>query len=399
MHLRACTVVLLTLSCSALCQESGKDAASQTLESVNQFSVKLYQVLADDDRQGNLIFSPFSVDLVLAMAYVGAGGLTAKEIADGLNVPNNITAVETGYRTVMGDLEGKTRAVTLELANKLYADKSGQIYLEYVTKIQDVFKADVGVVDFQNDGRAALKDINEWAETATHGKIKNVISQDLLKSNTRLIALNAVYFYGKWLYTFNERRTEKKDFHLSTGLTVKADLMKQKGRFPYGQFDDFEVLKMYYQGKDTSMIILLPSERFGLAKVESKLHELNFANINLGLWTRDVIVTLPKFRVESDMNLKSPLKKMGISNIFDPEANFSKISSKRLHISDIVQKAFVEVTEEGTEAAAVTGSSTIIRPGPPPQLPVYFTADHPFVFIIQDENSKAILFMGRFTAP
>lgn len=257
-------------------------------------------------------------------------------------------------------------------------------------------------VDYRHAGEAAREMINNWVEDKTQGKIKNLIQPGILDALTRLVLVNAIYFKGNWENPFKADKTKEDPFHMSSKKSVQAPMMTREGEFSYADLESFEMLELPYVKNEMSMIVLLPKAIDGLTQLEANLSTENLERWRNRLSMRDVVVFLPKFKMTSMFRLHKTLVSMGMGDAFsDSKANFAGMDGRPdwLHIGAVIHKAFVDVNEEGTEADAATG--VVSRKGSfQPALPtVVFRADHPFVFLIQENRAGSILFMGRVNAP
>ena len=310
--------------------------------------------------------------------------------------------MENGFEYLIGQLnkQGQKGNYQLLIANALWSQQGFPFCKDFVSINQQCYRADLENVDFVNADereKSRLK-INQWVEDKTQEKIKNLISEGVLTELTRLVLTNAIYFKGDWAGQFDKDRTRDAPFYISPDKTVTAPLMFQKSRLQFGQTDTVQVLKLPYKGDDLSMVILLPREKDGLAKLEESLTAEEVSRLMSLTGPVSIRVFLPKFKMASKFSLSKTLSDMGMPDAFDDKADFSGMNgSKDLYISAVLHKAFVEVNEEGTEAAAATGVVVGLK-AMPPRLPE-FRADHPFVFIIKDNNTKSILFVGRVTDP
>ena len=259
------------------------------------------------------------------------------------------------------------------------------------------------MVDYITNVEKAREEINNWVEKKTNNKIKDLIPPGVLSSDTRLTLVNAIYFKGLWLEQFKQKETFPGSFFVSQNEEIKVEMMHQKAEFKYSESEELacQILEMPYIGKKMSMVIFLPKETHGLAKLEGKMtyDKLNESLSSLMYASLDEVeVFLPKFKLTQQFDLNDVLSKMGAKEMFIPgKADLSGISSQSLFVSKVVHKAFVEVNEEGTEAAAATavGVALMCMPLPAP----IFKADHPFLFLIRHNESGAILFLGRLVKP
>lgn len=370
----------------------------------NAFGTELYSQLAL--AKGNLFFSPSSIETALAMTYAGARGDTAQQMAKVLHLPEGVE-VHKGLAAFFRELnaekgaDGKPRRFQLTVANALWGQKEYKFLPEFLTLVKDNYGAGLEEVDFIRAREAAARTINAWVEGKTNNKIKNLVLPDALTSLTRLVLTNAIYFKGNWARQFDKKLTKDEPFHLSPEKEVQTPMMNIKSKYGYGEGDGYQVLKMLYAGDELSMVILLPKKNDGLAELEKSLTEENLTKWISGIREREVIVAMPRFKMEARFELGDTLTKMGMADAFsETKADFSGMTGKKdLYIARVIHKAFVDVNEEGTEAAAATAvimatKSAMVRPKP-----LVFRADHPFLFLIRHEKSGAILFAGRLMNP
>jgi serpin B len=363
------------------------------------FTLDLYNQLKMTD--GNLFFSPFSIFTALAMTWAGARENTAVQMAETLH----FTEKPAQFHRAIGDLISQLNAVQketdveLSIANAIWAQKGYQFLDEFFRIVQQSYQADLKQVDFSSAAESARQVINTWVEQQTNEKIKDLLPPKVLNALTRLVLVNAIYFKGFWDNQFKSRDTREMEFWLLTEVAVKVPMMHQEHQFGYWENDWLQIMEMPYKEESLSLIVLLPKEKTGITDLEQKLNFENMMAWQSRLRKRKVIVFFPKFKIESQFSLGQTLALMGMSDAFDPElADFSAmVGQKELYISAVIHKAFLEVNEEGSEAAAATGvvvGVTSIAPSPP-----IFKADHPFVFFIRDNKSQSILFLGRVLNP
>lgn len=363
------------------------------------FALDLYNQLKMTD--GNLFFSPFSIFTALAMTWAGARENTAVQMAETLH----FTEKPAQFHRAIGDLISQLNAVQketdveLSIANAIWAQKGYQFLDEFFRIVQQSYQADLKQVDFSSAAESARQAINAWVEQQTNEKIKDLLPPKVLNALTRLVLVNAIYFKGFWDNQFKSRDTREMEFWLLTEVAVKVPMMHQEHQFGYWENDWLQIMEMPYKEESLSLIVLLPKEKTGITDLEQKLNFENMMAWQSRLRKRKVIVFFPKFKIESQFSLAQTLALMGMPDAFDPElADFSAmVGQKELYISAVIHKAFLEVNEEGSEAAAATGvvvGVTSIAPSPP-----IFKADHPFVFFIRDNKSQSILFLGRVLNP
>jgi len=370
----------------------------------NAFALELYAKLKGDEnvqRQGgNIFFSPYSISMALAMTYAGARGETEKQMAETLHFELGQDSLHRAFGVLEKRLNagGKRRTYQLAVANALWGQKGYGFREEFLTLVKDSYGAGLNEVDFANDAEKARRVINKWVADKTKEKIKDLIKPGVLDSLTRLVLTNAVYFKGDWARKFKEESTGDAPFHVSKKQTQEVPMMYQKGRFNYVEEEDVLILELPYKGEDLSMVVLLPKKVDGLAELEESLTAKQLEEWLGRLQGREVAVYLPKFKMTTGpLELKGILKHMGMPDAFSLKANFSGMNGNLdLFISAVLHKAFVEVNEEGTEAAAAT--AVVVEREDSELVPV-FCADHPFVFVIRDNRTGSILFMGRVMNP
>jgi len=406
-------VMTTTADCRAMEKATAMEKTDKQLVATgnNKFALELYAKLRS--REGNLFFSPYSISTALAMAYAGARGETETEMAKVLHfptVPSETVAVKdtfarmrfhSAFGTIVKDLNARGRKGSYELtvANALWGQKGYGFLEEFLGLIKTNYDGQLNEVDFIRATEAARKTINTWVEKQTNNKIKNLIQKGVLDSMTRLVLTNAIYFKGNWARQFKEERTKEAPFTLADGQKVEVAMMNQTAEFNYMETEDFQGLELPYVDDELSMIILLPKEFDGLDEFEKTLTSENLSKWLGKLRNREVVVSVPKFKMTSQFGLASVLKSMGMVDAFSANADFSGMNGKRdLFISAVIHKAYVDVNEEGTEAAAATAVTMKLTSIGPAQIPV-FRADHPFLFLIRDNHSGSILFIGRVMNP
>jgi serpin B len=363
-----------------------------------KFAVALHGQLRD--REGNLFYSPFSISTALAMTSAGARGKTLEEMEKALSLPDQ-KGLHPGVGRLVARLnaKGKKSKHELVVANALWGQAGYKFKQDFLDLNKRHYGAGLQLVDFAKQAEASRKTINTWVEKQTREKIKDLLPPGTIDSDTRLVLTNAVYFKGNWKYRFKEKMTAPEDFHLTAAKKVKVPMMKYvNGDFGYHETKTARVLQLPYDGDELSMMVILPKKKDGLAEVEKALTAEEVAGWVKGISTQKVNVWLPKFKLTREVSLKPVLEKLGMKQAFSDAADFSGISTQeKLLISAVVHKAFVDVNEKGTEAAAATGVVIKAVSAPPP--PKTFRADHPFLFLIREQHSGSILFVGRVSNP
>ena len=381
-------------------------SARVAADGVNTFAADLYSRLRTGN--GNLIVSPYSISAALALTAAGAQGKTREEMETVLHLRPG-TKVGATYSAIA---QSATRAYPrskhgpeLLVANSLWLHKGNAWKKEYLALAQDDFGAMLSGADFAREPEAARGRINKWIETRTRDHIKDLVPPGSINTDTRIVIANAIYFKADWAEPFEKKNSKPEDFTLPNGQKVRAPIMYQQDTFGLLETDAIQVLKLPYSGKSASMFVLLPRTADGLPALEQQLTAETLAK-----WTADtngadeVKVWLPKFKFTVPTELTGVLQKMGMSEAFDvSKANFKGMaeSPEGLYIGSVIHKAFVDLDEKGTEAAAATAVVTLAGavPGSPQPRIKEFRADHPFLFVIKHEGTGAVLFMGRVLDP
>ena len=387
-----------------------KVTPASTVKGNNAFALDLYGRLSQE-QEGNLFFSPYSISTALAMTYAGARGDTAAEMKTALHfgaAPDD-KALHDAFGRLVGDLNaaGKKGKFKLSVANALWAQRDYKFLKEFTGLVTKSYDAGLTPLDFARQTEAARKTINAWVEKQTQDKIKELLKKGILTPLTRLVLTNAIYFKGDWASQFDKKRTKDARFNLGVPkgyrgpvMMVKTPMMYQKAKFRYADLKTFQLLQMPYRGDQLSMVVLLPKAYHteDMAALEKSLTTANLSNWLRRAHKREVRVYLPKFKMTSEFSLKDTLMAMGMKDAFTKKANLSGMDGTyRLYISAVVHKAFVDVNEEGTEAAAATAVVVALRSAAPRQL--IFRADRPFIFLIRDTRTSSILFIGRVMNP
>jgi len=366
---------------------------SSLTKSISEFSTALYSA-ATRDKASNVIISPFSVHMAVSLALMGAKGETERSMLNGLRIKG--TKIENS-EDIQQLLDPLQNSAMLKVANKVYVMKNYRVKAQFDAFAKEKFHSEAETLDFAKQTESAGT-INKWVEDKTNDKIKNLIAPELLGPDTRMVLVNAIYFKGLWAHQFKKSLTVKAPFYTSETDSVQVDMMHVKEHFRYGEFSDLDAkgIELPYKDSDMSMFIILPNKRTGLAKLETDLTSVDLKDLTSRMYRTEVDVSLPKFKIEFELSLKNALREMGMSEMFTDNADFSDLleTNEPIHISEVVHKAFIDVNEEGAEAAAATGVMAVVMSafiGPPTPI---FRADHSFTFILKKKND--ILFMGRF---
>jgi serine protease inhibitor len=371
----------------------------EVVASNTAFAVDLYDQLRRHD--GNLCFSPYSISTALAMTYGGARGETAAQMAQTLHFNLPPDRLNRTFALLGADIRAvqKKGQVQLAEANSLWPQKGFTFLPDYLALCRKYYDTSITPVDYIMHTEAARKTINAWVEAKTNRKVVELLKPGMLDSSNRLVLVNAIYFKGHWASQFEARLTEDKTFYVNPWKTVTASLMQQTHQYHYAEFPALQVLELPYVGDELSMVVLLPRQMDGIGQLENELTTQNLAAWTANLRNQKVAVFLPKFKVQSEFSLADTLRGMGMPDAFVyGHADFSGMDGlKDLFIGAVSHEAFVDVNEEGTEAAAATAVTMIAGEAFQP-LPV-FCADHPFLFLIRDNRDGSILFLGRVTDP
>jgi serpin B len=405
--------LLVLLSLIVLSMPMAAPAQVESLVASNTaFALNLYTELATNS--GNLFFSPYSISTCLAMIYAGARGDTEAQMAQVLGFGTNQQQFASLFGELQSELEAEqeTNVLELNIANALWTQEGFPFLAAFLETATNQYQASVSQADFITQAAAVTQTINNWAAQKTENKIQNLLPPGFINASTRLVLANAIYFLGVWTEAFAETNTSTQPFYLSSTNVVEAPLMYQPAPsaghgilFNYMASDDFDgqgtgfqAIELPYASNQVSMVILLPAQADGLGQLEQQLSPAFLSNVLAQMVAQPVSIYLPEFTMESAFNLSETLPAMGMPDAFTPfVANFSGMDGMMdLYLSFVLHKAWVQVSEAGTEAAAVTiGGITTTLAGFPPT----FRADHPFIFLIRDTQSGSILFLGRLANP
>ncbi|MGA2205294.1 MAG: serpin family protein [Terracidiphilus sp.] len=398
-------IPILFFQAAVVFTQAPLSSASDQAEAVkgsNAFAVDLYAQLRG--QPGNLFFSPESISADFAMAYAGARGQTATEIEKVFHFALPPDRLHPAMGALLAQMNAQHQAYELHVADALWAQKDASFLPAYMTLVQTDYAAGFRPVDFKSSPEAVRATINQWVEQQTNNKIQNLLGPGTVTSATRLLLTNAIYFKGTWLNPFDGNYTEDEEFHLSAKQSIKTPMMNRNGSYRYYDGGTFQALELPYAGNKLSMVVLLSKDTEGLPALEK-----SFTSAAANEWIQKlepvgkVILTLPRFTLTQQFELSSTLSAMGMPQAFSGAADFSGMTGKPdFTISAAIHKAFIDVNEQGTEAAAATAiemvATAMQRPNNEPP-PIVFDADHPFLFLIRDTSTGAILFLGRVTDP
>jgi serpin B len=373
------------------------------VEGNSAFAFELYKALKEEE--GNLFYSPYSISLALAMTYAGARGETAQQMADTLQFMLEQDRLHPAFNWLDAELasrgegaEGKDgEGFRLNIVNAIWGQKDYEFLSDFLDVLAENYGAGLRILDFINETEQSRVAINDWVSDQTEGRIEDLIPPGVISELTRLVLTNAIYFNAAWAYPFDEDMTADGPFYLLDGGQVTVPIMRQTESFGYTEGEGYQAVELLYDGGELSMVIILPEAgQFGA--FEETLNAQQVGDIISDLQPTEVALKMPQFEFESEFSLKDTLAGMGMPIAFTENADFSGMTGKpELLISDVVHKAFVAVDEAGTEAAAAT--AVIMKLTGVPEPPVEVTIDHPFIFLIRDIETGAILFVGRVMNP
>ena len=369
----------------------------------SRFAFDLYQAIRGED--GNLFYSPYSISVALAMTYAGARGETELQMADTLHFVLSQGRLHPSFNGLDLELtqrgegaEGKDEeGFRLNIVNAIWGQDGYEFLAEFLDALAENYGAGLRLLDFVNAPEESRVTINDWVSDETESRIEDLIPQGLIDPATRLVLTNAIYFNAAWQHPFMENLTADGSFYLLDGSKVTVPMMTQSESFGYAAGEGYQAVELPYDGQELSMVILLP-EAGEFEPFEASLSAEEVDAIVQDLGSRQVALTMPTFEFESDFSLADTLVDMGMPDAFSGNADFSGMTGDRdLFISDVIHKAFVSVDEAGTEAAAAT--AVVMKRSAVPEEPVEVTVDRPFVFLIRDIETGAILFVGRVVDP
>lgn len=401
-------IPFLMLLAVALACTPTQSAAQPNVDSLARdnaaFALNLYRGLAASP--GNLILSPYSISSALAMPYAGARGETERQMARALHFSMSQDALHPAFAAMQAGLNGiqQSDSLTLSIANSLWPHARFKLLDRYTELVRENYGVSITPVDYETAPEAARQAINHWTAERTQGRIQDLVPAGILNDLTRLVLVDAVYFLGKWAEPFDSKLTKTMAFYPAPGESVDTAMMTQQEKLFYADLDSLQVLRLQYRGKSLSMLIVLPRAPHTLAQLEADMSAGTLERWESALRRVEVQVFLPRFKMTHEFRLDKALMSLGMADAFLPnKANFKGMAGapESLFISAVLHKAFVEVDEKGTEAAAATSAHMatigieIDDGGPPPIL----RADHPFLFLIQHNRSGSILFIGRVADP
>jgi serpin B len=385
-------IFILSVSSQAVGVQPKKAASAS-----NQFAFALYQNISKTE--GNLFFSPFSIETALAMTSVGARAETFQQMQ---KVLKTASVSHEDFKSLLALTKGN-ESYQLFVANRIWGQQGLEYFPEFQKILSQNFGAELAPLDFKSKAEESRQVINKWVEEQTKDKIKDLLKPGMIDKETDMVLTNAIYFKGSWMNAFKKEATKNEAFFVTETTKKEMPFMHLRKNFRYEEKPNFQSLQMEYKGEDLVMDVILPKKGIPLSKVEKDLTALAYSELGSAAVGTDIQLTFPKFKAESDFDLGESLAKMGMPLAFDKaKANFKGIrylqKDENMSISKVVHKAFVDMNEEGTEAAAATAVAMMV-PASVPAPPVEFKANRPFLYFIRHVRTGAILFMGRYSKP
>lgn len=379
-------------------EQRSKDS---TVEGNGDFAFELYKKIGSNEANAgkNIFFSPYSISTALGMTYAGARGETEKQMSAVLHFGTDQDALHRAFHELSGSLDGAGKTYQLSIGNALWGQKNYPFDKGFLALIDKYYFGGFNTVDFIQETELSRQRINQWVADKTADKIKDLLQQGDVSGATRLVLTNAIYFKGDWATQFDKKMTRLAPFTLKPADTIDVQMMAQSGRFSYGETELLQAVEVPYAGDDLSMLVLLPRGDIGV--MEEQLSQQKLEDLWVKMTPTQLNIYLPRFKFDARYGLhdKKFLPAMGMVDAFDERlADFSGLTGKKeLFISGVFHKAFIDVNESGTEAAAATAVVVGLKSMPMP--PTLFRADHPFVFVILHKPTRSILFMGRVANP
>jgi len=368
-------------------------------DSLNKFAFDLYSKVKG--QKDNLFFSPFSISSALAMTYAGARSETGTQMSQTLHFYGD-EIFHSQFKSLLENIYKKqeNEGITIKTANALWAQEDFKFSKKYLSLVENYYNSKIKFVDYIDpSGREkSINNINKWVEDNTEEKIKDLIKPNDINEFTRLILTNAIYFYGGWENQFKEVNSKSGDFFVNENSKVEAMFMRKSMKVTYYENENIQAMELQYVDKAASMVIILPKKHIDIENFEKSFSYNKYQNILKNLLQREIRVEIPKFEYTVELGLGKTLADMGMPLAFSNDADFSGMTGKKLlKIDKVKHKAFIKVNEKGTEAAAAT--AVVMRTKSAEIKSVIFRADHPFIFIIKDNTTGTILFIGRLNNP
>ncbi|MEG1642371.1 MAG: serpin family protein [Synergistaceae bacterium] len=368
--------------------------------SVNAFTFDIYKKISEENNN-NLLISPYSISTALAMTYLGANGETESEFESVMKFTPTIHRNIASLINIINNTPKNEAEIST--ANAIWPATNFKILDGYNNSLVKYYKAKITTLNYKKFTSEATSKINKWVENKTNGKIKNIISQGTLSPNTKMVLTNTLYFKADWETEFKYKDTKVEDFWITADTSIKTSLMTQSfDKIKYAKLNDSTAIELEYNNDRYSMLVILPEESKTLSNLEKELSTEYFYDLESKLEYKKVKVTIPKFKREYDIELSSTLASMGMKNATSyNKANFTKMTKEKgIYIDKVIHKTFIEVGEKGTEAAAATAIIMVKTSLPRPETDqLIFKADKPFIYIIKDNKTNTILFIGKYVKP
>lgn len=403
------SILLLILTFTNLSCRTGATKTTQTPEPMNdipvnernnQFAFDIFKFLSQE-HEDNMIISPFSISTAMAMTYAGARGETAREMSQTLHFDPAQERFHTAFHNWMDAIHTKgEKKNQLKIANSLWPQQDYHFVPEYFDLINKFYRSALYEVDYTGDREAIRQRINQWVMDHTNDLIKDLIAPGVLVEDTRLVLVNAIYFLSQWKIAFDKNATYNDRFNITAERHVQTPFMFMKDHFRYIENSNYQALELPYEGDHFSMVVVLPSRNTTLDRFVSEMQTELFEEINEGMQSKEVEVYLPSFTSRSKFDLENIMASMGMPLAFTNKANFSGMTRKDdLKIDKIIHEAYIDVNEEGTEAAASTAVVIIRKTAIADEPKTIFRANRPFFYFIKENSQNSILFMGKVTNP
>ncbi|KAM9224479.1 serpin B11 isoform 1-T2 [Dugong dugon] len=383
-----------------------------------EFCLDVFKELNSNNIGDNIFFSPLSLLYALSMILLGARRNSAEQMEKVLHFNHVVESLKPGFKdsskcsqagrihselgALLSQIKQPDSNYTLSIANRLYGTKMMAFHQQYLTCSEKLYQAQLKTVDFEHSPEETRKTINAWVESKTNGKVTNLFGKGTIDPSSVMVLVNVIYFKGQWQNKFQERETSKTPFQLGEGKSVTVDMMYQTGIFKLAFIKKprIQVLELPFVNNRLSMIILLPVGKAKLEQIEKELNLKTFQEwtSSSNMMEKEVEVHIPRFKLEIKYELNSLLKSLGMTDVFDQiKADLSRMSpAKNLYLSKVIHKSYVDVNEEGTEAAAATGNIMVVKNVP---MRAQFMANRPFLFFIKHTRTNMILFFGKLASP
>ena len=370
---------------------------SKLVDANTKFGFNLFSEILKQDSKKNVFVSPTSVAIALSMTYNGASGETQEAMAKALELQGmSLQDINQANETLKASLENADPDVQLSIANSLWAKQGTDFKRDFLQRNQQFYKAKVTELDFAKPDSIGI--INNWVKENTHGKIDKIVQQ--IRPDNVLFLINAIYFKGNWTKKFDKSQTTERPFYLTDGTQKQHPLMSQSGKYRYFENDTFQAVSLPYGKERLNLYVFLPKKNTSLDAFQQQLAVENWQQWMNQFRMRQGLIQLPRFKFDYDIQLNNALKALGMESAFnDTQANFSNMTAESVKIDEVKHKTFVEVNEEGTEAAAATSVGIAMTSAMRPEEPFQMVVDRPFFCAIRDNQTGTILFMGSIREP